>query len=414
MKLMLRVIQLFSIAFFLFSLGACERRGAGSPVIAPLPIDAQISGDTLTGPSVLNDSNRFVWGGSVLKGKDGKYHMVYSSWECGDSIPPFSDSWLLYSTLACAVSDYPDRNFQFQGIILRGKAIQGDSAAWDAQMVHNPHLKEFNGKYYLYYVGASDPGVQPLGSKGENVNKRNRVQQSQKIGVIEFENFDDLLQGNFRRPDHPLLTPRTRVKENDIVNPSPGSTTPMPDNIIVTNPSVVYRPGDNKFLMYFKGNIYDPNWKGVHGVALADSPLGPFIATDEYVFDIKLDDGTLASSEDPYVWYHKGNRMFYAVIKDFSGRITGSEPGLAILESIDGIKWTQTEVSFFLKKELTLKNGNTIKVNRLERPQLLLDENGNPLVLYAACSLVDLNSRTDGVSFNVHIPLKSAHSRIRQ
>ncbi|MFV0482541.1 MAG: hypothetical protein ACK5MG_00395, partial [Bacteroidales bacterium] len=113
----------------------------------------------------------------------------------------------------------------------------------------------------------------------------------------------------------------------------------------------------------------------------------------------------IASAEDPYVWYHKGYKRFYALIKDFTGRITGAEPGLAILESVDGMKWTKPANPYFMKKELCLKNGEHIKVNRLERPQLLIDNDGNPLVLFAACSLVEINPRQDGASFNVQIPL---------
>ncbi|MEN8125901.1 MAG: glycoside hydrolase family protein [Bacteroidota bacterium] len=386
---------------------SCNEKKTATLNIKALPIDAQIRDNILLGSSVLNDPNRFIWGGSVLKGTDGRYHMLYNTWECGDSIPEFTKSWVLYSKIAYAVSDYPDKDFKFQKVILQGRALDGNSTAWDAQMVSNPHLKKFNGKFYLYYIGSVDPGIQPIGSKGEKVNKRNRVQQSQKIGVIEFNNFEDLLSGNFERPDIPLLSPRTRVKENNIVNPSPEGTEPKPDNIIVVNPSVTQRPSDGKFLLYFKGNIYDPHWKGVHGVAISDSPMGPFIATDNFVFNIKQENGEIASAEDPFVWYRKANEKFYAVFKDFSGKITGDEPGLAILESQDGITWLKPENSFFMKKEVVLKNGDTIKVNRLERPQLLVDKNGDPKVLYCACSIVDINQRKDGASFNVHIPLKT-------
>ena len=59
-----------------------------------------------------------------------------------------------------------------------------------------------------------------------------------------------------------------------------------------------------------------------------------------------------------------------------------------------------------MKKEVVLNSGDTIKVHRFERPQLLIDDNGNPEVLYSACSLIDVNPRKDGTSFNVHIPLK--------
>lgn len=384
---------------------ACDKASDELHVKA-LPIDATLSGNILIGPSVINDPNRFVWGGSVVKGDDGKYHMIYNTFECGDSLPAFGDGWVLHSKLAYAVSDYPDRDFKFKKIVLRGRTFEGDTAAWDAQMVSNPHLKKFNDKYYLYFIGSKDPGVQPPGSPGEKLNKRNRVQQNQKISVIEFNSFEDLMNGNFTRPDSPALSPRTRVKPDNIVNPSPEGTQAKPDNIIVVNPSVTYRPSDGKYLLYFKGNLYDPHWRGVHGVALSDSPTGPFTPLDDIIFDFRTEDGKLASAEDPYVWYHKTHKKFYAVFKDFSGKITGQEPGLAILESTDGIKWTRPAEPFFMKKQVVLQSGDTIKVNRLERPQLLIDNDGNPQVLYAACSIININPTKKGESFNVQIPLK--------
>ncbi len=386
---------------------SCSKNKNFTLKIKAKSIDAHVEGEILKGPSVLNDPDRFVWGGSVIKGKDNKYHMLYNTWECGDSIPVFSDSWVLHSKIAYAVSDEPDRNFKFQKIVLKGKRFDGDTIAWDAQVVTNPHVKYFDNKYYLYYVGSKDPGIQPKGSKGEKLNKRNRVQQNQKIGVIEFDSFDDLVSGKFKRPDIPLLSPRTRVKPNNIINPSPEGTTPKPDNIIVVNPSVVQRPSDGKFLLYFKGNFYNPHWRGVHGIAISDKPNGPFTTTENFVFDFKDTDGKIASAEDPYVWYHSKHKKFYSVVKDFSGLITEGMPGLALLESIDGIKWTKPTHPFFMKKEVILNSNDTIKVNRLERPQLLIDENGSPKVLYAASSLVNINPRQDGASFNVHIPLEN-------
>lgn len=384
----------------------CEKKIEQTLKVKALPVSAMVDGNILSGGSVLNDPERFVWGGSVVKGEDNKYHMLYATWECGDSIPQFSDSWVLHSKIAYAISDYPDRGFKFQKIILTGRALEGDSAAWDAQMVHNPHVKRFNGKYYLYYGGGKDPGIQPAGSKGEHLNKRNRVQQSQCIGVIEFDSFEALLNGDFGRPDTPLLSPRTRVKPDNIVNPSPEGTAAKPDNIIVVNPSVVQRPSDGKYLLFFKGNFYNPSWRGIHGVAISDAPNGPFTATDHFVFDIRNEDGTIASGEDPYVWYHHTHEKFYVVLKDFSGRITEGKPGLAILESLDGIKWIKPDNSFFMKKQVILNSGDTLKVSNLERPQILTDQKGNPIVLYSACSLGSVGKKTDGSTFNVHIPLR--------
>ncbi|GAA3562252.1 glycoside hydrolase family protein [Snuella lapsa] len=400
------VIRLLSTCLLITLIVGCTTPKPDSLHITAQPIDATVTGDILIGPSVLNDPNRFVWGGSVVKGNDGKYHMLYSTWECGDSIPAFSNSWVLNSKIAYAVSDFPDRDFKMQKVVLQGRALAGDTLAWDAQMVHNPHIKNFNDKYYLYYIGSKDPGIQPKGSPGAELNKRNRVQQNQKIGVIVFDNFEQLLAGNFKRPNTPLLAPRTRVKPNNIINPSPEGTITKPDNIIVVNPSVVQRPSDGKYLLYFKGNVYIPSWRGVHGVAIGDRPDGPFTSLDSFVFDIKMEDGSIASAEDPFVWYHKTHEKFYVVFKDFSGRITEGEPGLAILESQDGIVYTKPVDPFFMKKEVLLKNGDTLKVNRLERPQLLIGNDGSPTTLYCASALVNVGNRKDGSSFNVQIPLE--------
>jgi hypothetical protein len=71
----------------------------------------------------------------------------------------------------------------------------------------------------------------------------------------------------------------------------------------------------------------------------------------------------------------------FAVIKDFSGRLCGVQNGLAILESRDGITWSIPENSLFMKREVILADGTSVPVVHLERPQLLLDKRGIPLVL---------------------------------
>lgn len=369
-------------------------------------IDALVAGPILQGPSILNDHKRFVWGGSVIKGDDGQYHMFYSTWEAGKNIPQFSDSWVQYSKIAYAVSEFPDRGFKTKKIFLPGRMLEGNPGAWDAQMTHNPHIQKFGDKYYLYYIGSRDPGKQAQGSTGELVNKRNRVQQLQKIGVITFDSFDQILDGSFERPSDPILVPRTRVKKDKVVDPSPFGTEAKPDNLVVVNPSVVQRPSDGKYLLYFKGNIYDPEWKGVHGVAISDSPTGPFTTLDRFVFELMMDDGSFAAAEDPYVWYHPKHNKFYAIFKDFTGKFTDGEPGLAMMWSENGLDWEKTQNPLFMKKEVTLKSGEHISMDRLERPQLLIGPDGNPRVLYAAGAITNVNVRKDGSSFNVQIPLK--------
>ena len=359
----------------------------------------------VTGNNCFTLKDHFIWCGSVIKGEDDKYYLFYSAMDSGDDKPVFSNAWLLGSKIGVAVSDNPYGGFSDLGIYYNADGYTPDYSSWDAQMAHNAHIRKFNNKYYLYYTGSVDPGINALGAS--DLDLRSRIQQNQKIGVLCFNSICDFLEGKYMCNEVPILSPRTRVKPDKILEPSPDGTVPLPDNIIVVNPSVVYRPSDGKYLLYFKGNMYDPTWRGVHGVAISDSPSGPFVAINKPVF--YLETGNLnekLSAEDPYVWYNEKDKRFYAVFKDFTGHFTKNEPCLAIMYSQDGIDWKLPENSLFMKKRLIFMNGDTIAVNRLERPQLYVDDNGTPLVLYAACAIDDINNKNDGTSFNVHIPIK--------
>lgn len=371
---------------------------------------AEISVIRRDGQAVVNGEGafqvpgHFVWGASVVPGGDGRYYMIFSAAPAGKY--PFDLAWVLGSKMGLAVSDRPDGGFRHLGFFLNPDGFRPDRSAWDAQTVMNPHVRKFGDKYYLYYVGGVDPGNDRVRSADGTLPLRDRIQQSLRIGVIVFDSFTDLLAGNFERSNVPLLSPRTRVKPDRIVDPSPEGTPPMPDNIIVVNPSVAYRPSDGKYLLYFKGNVYDPGWRGVHGVAVGDSPAGPFTPLDREVLTIRGGDKRL-SAEDPYVWYSSRDTCFYAVFKDFTGAFTRGEPSLAVMQSRDGIEWTLPEKSLFMKKQLVLPGGTILKTARLERPQLLVDGEGVPQVLYSACAVDEVNGRTDGGSFNVQIPLRS-------
>lgn len=385
-----------------------EKTTLGEYVFEAQPIDLKIDsvadGYKVEGMSAFQLPGHFVWGASVTEAEDGKYYMIYSAPETG--VYPFNKAWVFGSKMGLAVSDRPDGGFRQLGFFMNQDGFTEDKSAWDAQTTSNPHVRKFGDRYYLYYAASVDPGNEHIRAKADTLPRRDRIQQSQQIGVISFKSFPDLLEGKFTHSDKPLLSPRTRVKSDNVVNPSPEGIEPKPDNLIVVNPSVVYRPTDGKYLLYFKGNIYDPHWRGVHGVALSDSPTGPFTALDEPVFHIEGASEKL-SAEDPFVWYHQNDQCFYAVFKDFNGQFTKGKPCLAIMSSQDGIHWNLPEHSMFMKKELILPNGASVEVKRLERPQLLLDEEGNPEVLYAACAIDDVNPRIDGGSFNVQIKIRA-------
>lgn len=372
------------------------------------PVDMEVvqRGDSEfpVGFSAFSLEGHFVWCGSAIRAEeDGRYYLFYSAMESGTGHPPFVDAWLLGSKIGVAVSDSPYGGYKNIGFVYNKDGYTPDRSSWDAQTVSNTHIKRFNGKYYLYYCGSVDPGENAR-IKG-TLSKRDRIQQNQKLGVLCFNSIKDLLEGKYTCNEQPLLIPRSRVKPNNVLEPSPEGTAVKPDNLIMVNPAVVYCPANRKYFLYFKGNVYDPGWRGVHGVAISDEPAGPFRVLDDNVFEFETGTDQKLNAEDPYVWYHRKDRCFYAVFKDFTGGFTQGKPGLAIMYSKDGLHWELPEHSLFMNKEIILKNGEHVDVDRLERPQLFLDENDDPIVLYSACSITPLNQKKDGSSFNIQIPV---------
>lgn len=385
-----------------FVSGFSQQIWQGGPV--DMEITRQGESDFASGFSAFCLQNHFVWGGSAIRAaEDGKYYLFYSAMNSGTEYPAFGEAWLLGSKIGVAVSNTPYGNYKNLGFVYNQDGYRPDTTSWDAQTVSNAHIKRFNGKYYLYYCGSSDPGTK-ANIKG-SLSRSQRIQQNQKIGVLCFNSIKDLLKGHYTCNEQPLMIPRTRVKSDNVLEPSPEGSIAKPDNLIMVNPAVVYQPFEKKYYLYFKGNIYDPNWRGVHGLAIADSPEGPFIVQDDFVFEFDTPDNQKQNAEDPYVWFHRKDKCFYAVFKDFTGSFTQDKPGLAIMYSKDGRHWKLPEQSLFMKKEIVLKSGEHINVDRLERPQLLLDKNDEPVVLYCACSISPLNAKKDGSSFNIQIPI---------
>ena len=72
------------------------------------------------------------------------------------------------------------------------------------------------------------------------LSRRDRLQQNQKLGVLCFNSIKELLEGKFSCNEQPLLAPRTRVKPDNVLEPSPEGTVTKPDNLILVNPAVVY------------------------------------------------------------------------------------------------------------------------------------------------------------------------------
>jgi hypothetical protein len=80
------------------------------------------------------------------------------------------------------------------------------------------------------------------------------------------------------------------------------------------------------------------------------------------------------------------------------GSFTGKRHSTAIFDSTDGVKWKLAKNRLVTTTQINWQDGGLEKVERLERPQLLL-EDGVPMILF--CAVKKGNN-----TFNVHIPLK--------
>ena len=311
------------------------------------------------------------WGGSLIKGEDGQYHMFYSRWK-----KKLGWAWATHSEIAHAVSDSPFGPFKHKNVTLPVRGAE----YWDGLCTHNPTIHKFDGKYYLYYMGNTGDGVNVCEPGKLRYNWMHRNNQRIGVAVADYPN------GPWKRSDVPLI---------DV---SPDST--ALDALIASNPSITQRP-DGGYLMVYKavrklkkGIAGGPV---VHCVATSDSPTGPF---KKYDFPVFTAEGHDFPAEDPFIWYQSGK--YRAIVKDMHGAFTDAGRALVYFESEDGFDWKLAENPLASKLQIKKKDGSILKVDHLERPQVYI-ENGIPKAIVCAADTID----DAGVihSWNVQIPI---------
>ncbi|QGY47504.1 sucrase [Maribellus comscasis] len=335
--------------------------------------DFKIEFEKIAKHSVFVNDTMSIWGGSVIKGEDGLYHMFYSRWP---KAPGWV--WVSHSEVAHAVSESPFGPYKYKDIALQERGEE----FWDGLCTHNPTVHKFNGKYYLYHMGNTgdrkiycSPGKQKL-----NMLHRN----NQRIGVAVANDPN----GPWKRFDKPVL---------DITHDNDSAY----DALMTSNPSVCQMT-DGKILLIYKavGKKYPlPNGGPVvHCVAIADSPTGPFKKYPNPVFTFP---GERFPAEDPYIWYQDGK--YRAIVKRIKHEGGERLFSLVHYDSEDGINWNKAKYFDISERIVTWENGVTQQLDHLERPQVLM-EDGEAIALMCAADTIDENNVRH--TFNVQIPLR--------
>jgi hypothetical protein len=184
----------------------------------------------------------------------------------------------------------------------------------------------------------------------------------------------------------------------------------MPDSVrtfeVAVNPSVTKGP-DGRFYMMYKSRKPDLGHM-TFWLAVAPTPEGPFTHYSEVFSAADM------ASEDPYLWYDKKRKRFYAVAKYFSrtGNLVPEFGALALLSSVDGKDWKPAHHPLVSLRKIQFKNGDEVKLAHLERPFILFDKKGRMQALFVAASVKDpFRNQSAQVepaenTFNVHIPMR--------
>ena len=326
-----------------------------SKMIQPAPASAKFVDDKFE-----------IWGGSVVQGKDGLYHMYYSRWPRELS----HWAWVTHSEIAHAVSESPTGPWKHRDVALPARG--GDY--WDGNCTHNPTVLRRGNRYYLYYMGNRGNGKvdKPLNWEHRNL---------QRIGVATAESPN----GPWKRFDKPVID----VSADD----------KAPDSLCVSNPSVAFRP-DGGVIMVYKcvGKERPLPFGGPvrHLTAIADNPVGPFKKTMKEAFSVP---GENFAAEDPYIW--RGVDRYWAIVKDNKGNFTNVGTSMALFESVDGFDWKLSRSPLVSTLQVNWEQTGLQELSALERPQIVLVD-GKPVALCCAAATSKERVRT----FNVQIPLR--------
>ncbi|MDR1190820.1 MAG: glycoside hydrolase family protein [Verrucomicrobiales bacterium] len=315
----------------------------------------------------------WIWCGSAIKGEDGRYHLFASRWP---RTLTFSGHWITNSEIVRAVSDTPAGPYSFADVVLPWRHRR----YFDGLMTHNPNIQKFDGKYYLFYIGATYDFDIPTperqiheGKYSEHRELYRRAWGNKRIGLA----VSDSVGGPWRRPDRPLLDTR------------PGHW----DALITSNPSAAVRDDGFTVLIYKSRRDWAAPFQ--LGIATAPHPAGPYTragAGPIFPFDV----------EDPFIWWEDGR--YHVIMKDFKGALCGEPDGGAYAWSADGRHWQLPADARAYSRTIRWQDGTATTHGNFERPNLLLQD-GHPTHLFAAVSDDERPHWQSSGTHNVCIPL---------
>lgn len=191
-----------------------------------------------------------------------------------------------------------------------------DGDFWDSKMAHNPSIVRHGNTFVLYYIGSA---------------------KSSNLRTVGYATAASIT-GPWTRCDAPMALSR------DANNPAP---------LVETNGNITLAYRDDHLHMGIaKANRYDTDYCTVNSDIIPHARL-----------------------EDPFLYYRDG--AYHIICEDNEGTLTGHVRWGVHLTSPNAVDWTTGDPLIAYDHTITWDDGETIQLERRERPQLLFDAAGN-------------------------------------
>lgn len=299
----------------------------------------------VTNDGIYRDTAYYNWGGSIIKDEVGTYHLFYSRWKREYTFA----GWLTFSEIAHAVSHNPAGPWTYKETALTGRG----KGHWDEITAHNPKIKYFEGKYYLYYIATNFGGQEYtnqtlMATNGKSLEDDNRrlLRENQRTGVAVSNSINGpwiRMNKALIEPDGPILT-------------------------LTVNPAIDKGKDGNYYLIVKGDKPNETRFIRNQAIAISKTPIGPFKIQHKPVI------GNL-DTEDVSMWYDKKRAKFYAVFH--------AHTFIGLMTSSDGLNWKKAENYAITEKKILLEDDSVLIPDRMERP-FIYTENGSPVVLCLA------------------------------
>lgn len=174
-------------------------------------------------------------------------------------------------------------------------------------------------------------------------------------------------------------------------------------SFLTSNPSPILQK-DGSVMMMFKGRAYTKD--GKHSAMALGMAYAPHIKGPYRVLNADkpvFNVEEQGEAEDPFLW--KDNRGYHAIFKDHVAKFTGERGGGVMGHSKDGINWTMDKDPKAYSKTVMYEDGKIELQGQLERPFIFF-ENGKPAYLFFATMDGPGGFENATKSWNMVIPFK--------